>query len=319
VEREDNKEQAMNLKHFTSEEERAQRWPELPFEAWKDTCETLHLWTQVVGKIRLMLSPHINHWWQVPLYITARGLTTSSIPYARGIFEIDFDFIDHTLLILTSAGPKKMLPLSPRSVATFYGEVMAALDELGIEVAITTLPCELQEPVRFDEDEAHASYDPVFVQRFWRVLIETDKILSRYRSQFIGKSSPIHFFWGSFDLALTFFSGQPAPEREGADAITREAYSHQVISCGFWPGNTSFPHAAFYSYTAPVPPGLESVSIRPDSAYYSQQMGEFFLHYDAVRTMADPEQAVLDFFQSTYEAAARLAGWDREALERPEI
>ena len=306
----------MELKHLPKEGEHTYQWPALPFEDWKDTCETLHMWTQIVGKIRLMLSPYSNHWWQVPLYITARGLTTSSIPYERGIFEIDFDFIDHSLLILTSEGQKKTIPLSPRSVATFYREVMNALRELGIEVVITTLPCEVTAPVRFDQDEAHASYDPAFVERFWHVLIEIEKLLKRYRSQFLGKCSPVHFFWGSFDLALTFFSGQPAPEREGADAITREAYSYQVISCGFWPGNTSFPHPAFYSYTAPVPPGLESVSIRPQAAFYSQQMGEFFLRYEDVRIMENPEQAVLEFFQSTYEAGARLAGWDREKLER---
>lgn len=292
------------------------KWPALPFEDWKETCETLHLWMQIVGKVRLMLSPHINHWWHVPLYVTARGLTTSSTPYKGGLFEIQFDFIDHNLLILTSEGPTKTIPLFSRSVATFYREMMTSLHDLGIEVEINTLPNEVKDPIRFEEDEVHASYDPLYVGRFWRLLVETDKVLKRYRSQFLGKSSLIHFFWGSFDLALTFFSGRRAPERVGTDPIMREAYSHEVISCGFWPGDASFPKPAFYSFTAPSPSGLERASIRPEAAFYSQEMGEFFLLYDDIRTTDTPAQMILDFFQSTYEAGANLARWDRATLER---
>lgn len=292
------------------------KWPALPFEDWKETCETLHLWMQIVGKVRLMLSPHINHWWHVPLYVTARGLTTSSTPYKGGLFEIQFDFIDHNLLILTSEGPTKTIPLFSRSVATFYREMMTSLHDLGIEVEINTLPNEVKDPIRFEEDEVHASYDPLYVGRFWHLLVETDKVLKRYRSQFLGKSSLIHFFWGSFDLALTFFSGRRAPERVGTDPIMREAYSHEVISCGFWPGDASFPKPALYSFTAPSPSGLERASIRPETAFYSQEMGEFFLLYDDIRTTDTPAQMILDFFQSTYEAGANLARWDRATLER---
>jgi hypothetical protein len=300
----------------THQGERAENWPALPYEAWSDTCETLHMWTQVVGKVRMELSPFVNHWWHVTLYLTPRGLTTSSIPYQGGAFEVNFDFIEHNLSILTSEGTTKVLPLIPRSVAAFYWEFMASLHALGIEVTINTLPSEVQNPIRCDEDEVHASYDPVYASRFWRILVQTDTILKRYRSPFLGKSSPIHFFWGSFDLALTLFSGRRAPERQGADLITREAYSHEEISCGFWPGNERFPAPAFYSYTYPEPPGLEPASIRPVAAFYSQELGEFLLHYDDVRSASSPEQTVLEFFQSTYEAGATLAHWDRDAIER---
>lgn len=299
--------------------EAIEKWPPLPLEAWKDTCDTLHMWTQIVGKVRLALSPYINHWWQVPLYVTARGLTTSAIPSHMGsdsTFEVDFDFIAHNILICTSDDTIKVLPLIPHSVANFYQEFMTALHTLGIEVQINTLPCEVQNPIRFDQDEVHASYDPIYAQRFWRILRQTEVVLQRYRSSFIGKCSPIHFFWGSFDLALSFFSGRPAPERPGTDRITREAYSHEVISCGFWPGDDRFPTPAFYSYTAPVPPGLETVSIRPPAASYHSQLGEFLLSYDDMRSASSPEQVLLEFYQSTYEAGATLAHWDREALEK---
>ncbi len=303
----------------TSKAETAERWPSLPFEAWKDTCETLHMWTQVVGKVRLALSPPMNHWWQVPLYVTARGLTTSPIP-TRGeqgrIFEVQFDFIDHNLLILTSDGMTKAMPLIPRSVASFYQEFMVSLRSLGIDVTINTLPSEVKNPIPCDQDEVHASYDPVYANRFWRILVQTDMVMKHYRSHFTGKCSPIHFFWGSFDLALTFFSGRRAPARPGADAITQEATSHEEVSCGFWPGDDHFPAPAFYSYTAPAPPGLETASIRPAAAFYSSQMGEFLLRYDDVHSAPSPEQALLDFFQSSYEAGANLAQWDRKALER---
>ena len=291
-------------------------WPALPFEAWRDTCQTLHMWTQIVGKVRMEMSAFVNHWWHVPLYVTPRGLTTSSIPFHGGTFAIDFDFIDHNLFVLTSDGTSKTLPLIPRSVAAFYQEFMACLHTLGIEVTINPLPSEVHNPIRYDEDEVHASYDPVYANLFWRVLVQIDTILKRYRSHFLGKSSPVHFFWGSFDLAVTFFSGRRAPERPGADAITREAYSHEVISCGFWPGNDRFPTPAFYSYTAPAPAGLETASILPAAASYDPQLGEFLLRYDDVRSVSSPEQALLDFCQSTYAAGANLARWDREALER---
>jgi len=306
----------MKPKNVTNRGETVEKWPALPFEAWKETCETLHMWTQIVGKVRLALSPLVNHWWQVPLYVTARGLTTSPIPYKNGIFEVNFDFIDHNLLLLTNDGATKALPLIPRSVAAFYQELMASFDALGIEVKISTLPCEVKDPIRFENDNIHASYDPVFANRFWRILVQILTVMERYRSPFLGKSSPVHFFWGSFDLALTFFSGRRAPERPGADSITREAYSHEVISAGFWPGDASFPQPAFYLYAVPVPPGLEAASIRPAPAFYSTDMGEFLLLYDDVRAADAPEQVLLDFYRSAYEASANVAHWDREALER---
>jgi hypothetical protein len=300
----------------TQQGERAESWPALPFEAWRDTCETLHMWTQIVGKVRMELSPFVNHWWHVTLYVTPRGLTTSSIPYQGSTFAVTFDFIDHNLFILTSDGTTKALPLIPRSVAAFYREFMASLHALGIEVTINTLPSEVHNPIRCDEDEVHASYDPVYANRFWRILVQTDTVLKRYRSPFLGKSSPIQFFWGSFDLALTVFSGRRASERQGADRMAREAYSHEEISCGFWPGDARFPAPAFYSYTYPEPPGLKTASIRPPAAFYSPQLGEFLLPYDDVRVADSPEQALLEFCQSTYEAGATLAQWDRQALER---
>jgi Family of unknown function (DUF5996) len=300
----------------TQQGERAEGWPVLPYEAWRDTCQTLHMWTQIVGKVRMELSPFVNHWWHVTLYITPRGLTTSSIPSQEGTFDVTFDFVEHNLSIRTSQGTTKALPLLPRSVAAFYQEFMACLQALGIEVTINTLPSEVQNPIRCDVDEVHASYDPVYAQRFWRILVQTATVMQRYRSPFLGKSSPVHFFWGSFDLALTFFSGRRAPERPGADRMTREAYSHEVISCGFWPGDDRFPTPAFYSYTSPEPPGLPTTSIHPEEAFYHHEMGLFLLRYDDVRSASSPEQALLSFFQSTYEAGARLAQWDREALER---
>ena len=300
----------------TNQEERAERWPALPFEAWKDTCETLHLWTQIVGKVRMELSPFVNHWWHVTLYVTPRGLTTSAIPYRGRTFEVAFDFIDHMLFILTSEGSSKALPLIPRSVAAFYREFMACLSALGIEVTINTLPSEVQQPIRCDVDEVHASYDPAYAQRFWRILVQVDQVFKEFRSPFLGKCSPVHFFWGSFDLAVTRFSGRRAPERPGADLITREAYSHEVISCGFWPGDETFKTPAFYAYAVPEPPGLSAAALRPSAARYSSDRGLFLLHYDDVRRADVPEQVLLEFLQSTYEAGAQLLQWDREALER---
>ena len=302
-----------------SKTETTEKWPALPLEAWRDTCETLHMWTQVVGKVRMVLSPFENHWWHVPLYVTARGLTTSPIPYQGRTFEVDFDFIDHNLFIQTSDGSSKAMPLISRSVADFYQEFMASLHALDIEVTINTLPSEVVNPIYFDQDFVHATYDPEYANRFWRILMQTDTVLKRYRSKFIGKSSPVHFFWGSFDLALTFFSGRRAPERPGVDRMQSEAASHEEICCGFWPGDDRFPEPAFYSYAYPAPPGVESSSLRPTQAFYDPQLGEFLLRYADVRDAGSPEQALLDFFESTYEASATLAQWDRAALERSEI
>jgi len=294
-------------------------WPELKFSEWQDTYATLHMWTQVVGKIRLERTPLVNHWWNVPLYVTARGLTTSAMPFRERYFEIGFDFIDHQLLIECSDGSTTALALRPQSVADFYAEVMSALRGLGMEIKIWTMPVEIPNPIRFEEDKIHASYDAEYANRFWRVLVKMDEVLKEFRARFIGKVSPVHFFWGSFDMAVTRFSGKPAPERPDADLITREAYSHEVISHGFWPGNKDM-EAAFYSYTTPEPAGLANIvgqgKIRPAEAFYSPEMKEFFLLYDDVRKSAAPEQTLMDFCQSTYEAGANLANWDRAALER---
>ncbi|MGA8309792.1 MAG: DUF5996 family protein [Terriglobales bacterium] len=291
-------------------------WPALPLEAWQDTRDTLHMWTQIVGKVRLALSPLINHWWQVPLYVTARGLSTSAIPYRDGIFEVEFDFLSHNLIIRTREGLSRSIPLEPRSVADFYKEFMAALRSLGIDVKIWRMPVEIPNPIAFDQDVQHASYDPEYASRFWRILVLVDTIFQEFRSGFIGKNSPVHFFWGSFDLAVTRFSGKRAPKREGADSITREAYSHEVISAGFWPGGGDIKDAAFYAYVAPEPAGYAQAAVRPSKAFYHPQMKEFFLLYDDVRLDPSPRSALLDFLQSTYDAGANLAKWDRAELER---
>ncbi len=291
-------------------------WPELPLAAWQDTYATLHMWTQIVGKVRLVLSPRINHWWEVPLYVSARGLTTSAIPYGDGIFEIQFDFIEHRLIIQSSWGASKTMALKPRSVADFYAEFMSALRSLGIEVKIWTMPSEVPNPVRFESDTQHASYDREYVHRFWRILVLCDTIFNEFRAGFMGKDSPVHFFWGSFDLCVTRFSGRRAPERAGADSITREAYSHEVISVGFWPGGGDVKGAAFYVYAAPEPPGFAEQKVKPAAAFYHPQMKEFLLMYDDVRRSASPREALLRFLQSTYEAGANLARWDRTELER---
>ena len=292
-------------------------WPALPLQQWKDTCTTLHMWTQIVGKVRLALTPLLNHWWNVPLYVTTRGLTTSAIPYRDRPFELRFDFLDHQLVLQTSDGPPKLLPLSPMAVADFYQKVMAMLRSSGIEVKIWRMPVEVPDPIPFDEDRVHASYDPEAAHRFWKILLNVHCVFEEFRSRFTGKCSPIHFFWGSFDLAVTRFSGRPAPERPGADRITREAYSHEVSSVGFWPGSGVITDAAFYSYAAPEPSGFRNCPVRPAAARYETQIGEFIVMYDAVRTSASPGTTLLDFCQSTYEAAATLAKWDRPALERP--
>ncbi|MGO8797015.1 MAG: DUF5996 family protein [Candidatus Sulfotelmatobacter sp.] len=290
-------------------------WPELPLTAWQDTYATLHMWTQIVGKVRLALSPHVNHWWEVPLYVNARGLTTSAIPYNGGNFEIQFDFIEHRLIIQSSSGASEIQVLKAQSVADFYSEFMAALKSLDIAVKIWAKPCEVPNPVRFTSDTQHASYDPEYAHRLWRILLSCNNVFQEFRAGFIGKCSPVHFFWGSFDLCVTRFSGRRAPERPGADAVTREAYSHEVISAGFWPG-AGFKGPAFYCYAAPEPEGFSRQVVNPAQAFYHPEMHEFLLMYDDVRTAASPREALLEFLRSTYAAGADLAKWDRKELER---
>ncbi len=293
-------------------------WPLLPLAEWQDTYATLHMWTQIVGKVRLALSPPVNHWWATTLYVTPRGLTTSPIPADTRNFEIAFDFLDHTLWIQSSDGARRAMGLYPRSVADFYRELMALLRALDIEVAINPLPQEVRDPIRCDEDHVHASYDAVYAARWWRIMARSERVLQRFRARFLGKCSPVHFFWGSFDLAVSRFSGRRAPERPGADRVTREAYSHELSSCGFWPGTPggSIREPAYYTYMAPEPSGFGDVAVRPAAAAYNRELGEFTLAYEAVRTAADPDAMLLDFAQSTYEAGAKLANWDRAALER---
>jgi len=295
---------------------RMETWPALPLEEWEDTRATLHMWTQIVGKIRLEQTPLVNHWWNVPLYVSARGLTTTAMPYEERFFEMEFDFIDHQLAIKCSDGASASVALEPKSVARFYQQTMAALRSLDIELTIWKMPVEIPDPIPFDEDEQHASYDRQYVERCWQVLRSSERVLQDFRSRFIGKCSPVHFFWGSFDLAVTRFSGRPAPPRPDADPITREAYSHEVISHGWWPGQGPLGKPAFYSYTAPAPEGLSNAKIRPDKAYYSKDLSEFLFLYDDVRNAPDPDDALMDFCQSTYEAGANLARWDRASLER---
>jgi hypothetical protein len=294
-------------------------WPDLNFASWRDTAATLQLWTQIVGKVRLQLTPWVNHSWQVPLYVTARGLGTSPIPFAEQLLEIEFDFLSQQLLLRTSDGAQRALALEPRSVADFYVRVLGLLHELGVLVSINDLPSELEHPVRFPEDHVHASYDAAAAQRFWRVLVASTRVFSHFRSGFLGKVSPVHFFWGSFDLAVTRFSGRRAPLHPGGvpglpDAVAREAYSHEVSSAGFWPGNDAFPHAAFYSYAYPEPAGFRERPVTR-GAHYEAKLGEFVLPYEVVRASAAPEDALLEFLSMTYAAAADCGRWDRAALE----
>jgi hypothetical protein len=296
------------------------RWPELPLAAWRETYETLHLWTQIVGKIRLARTPWLNHSWHVTLYVTARGLTTSPIQDGSRSFQIDFDFIDHALRISTSDGASRQFALAGKSVATFHAATMATLGELGISIAIDETPNELADPIRFSQDSQHASYDPDAVRRFFQILFNADRVFKQFRTGFLGKASPVHFFWGSFDLAVTRFSGRRAPRHPGGvphlpDAVAWEAYSHEVSSAGFWPGSGAIDYPAFYCYAYPEPPGFRTTKVRPDAAFFSEALGEFILPYDAVRSAAAPDQALLDFLQSSYEAAANAAKWDRDALE----
>ena len=299
---------------------RSRLWPSLPLEAWNDTYVTLHVWTQIVGKIRLVQSPWTNHSWHVTLYVTTRGLSTSPIPYGVRTFQIDFDFIAHRVVLQTSDGRSAELPLQAQSVAAFYRRLMDEMAGLDLRVAIHRRPNEVADPIRFDEDEAHRAYDPEYANRFWCALVQADRIFKAFRARFIGKCSPVHFFWGAPDLAVTRFSGRRAPEHPGGvpnlpDWVAREAYSHEVSSCGFWPGGGAVPYAAFYSYAYPEPPGFRGAPVRPGAAFYSGELREFILPYDAVREAESPDDTLLEFLQTTYEAAADLGKWDRAALE----
>ena len=293
-------------------------WPALPYEAWKDSLDTLHMWVQIVGKVKLALVPFLNEWWQVAFTVTARGLTTSTIPLGRRVFQVDFDFIDHRLDIHVSDGTSRSIPLLPRSVADFYQECMAALDSLGLGVTITTNPVEVENTIPFDQDHVHASYDPVYITRWWGILLQVDRLLQRYRSPFVGKSSPVLFWWGSFDLSETRFSGRPAPKREWPARWMALGADQEQASAGFWPGSGKLPAPAFFAYTYPEPPGCPEATIRPDAGFYHPDLSEFILPYDEVRLSPSPDQLILDFFQSTYEVGATLAGWDRATLERPD-
>jgi hypothetical protein len=299
----------------------SERWPALPLAGWQATYETLHLWTQVVGKVRLALAPMVNHWWQTPLYVSARGLTTSAMPHAGGSVQATFDFLDHVLRIETSENRSRTVALAPRSVASFYGETMAALREVGVDVRIMPRPVELAEVIPFAEDETHAAYDAEAAQRCWRVLVQAERVLQEFRGRFLGKSSPVHFWWGAFDLACTRFSGRTAPPHPGgapnvADAVMREAYSHECMSVGWWPGGGAMGEPAFYAYAYPEPAGCPDARIAPAAGYYHRELREWILPYDAVRTAPDPDALLLEFLESTYATVARLGAWDRAALER---
>jgi hypothetical protein len=296
-------------------------WPDLPYPAWRETAATLQLWTQIVGKVRLTLTPWVNHGWHVPLYVTARGLGTSPIPIGNEIFEVEFDFISHRLVARSSNGQERSLPLEPQTVATFHRAVLDLLKSMGIVVAINEMPNEIAKAIPFSQDRTHAAYDATAAHRFWRALVQVDRVFKLFRSGFLGKVSPVHFFWGSFDLAVTRFSGRPAPLHPGGvpglpDEVTREAYSHEVSSAGFWPGNETFPRAAFYSYAYPEPAGFRDKPV-PPGAYFDTTLGEFILPYDAVAAATDPDALLLDFLSTTYAAAAETGGWDRAALECP--
>jgi hypothetical protein len=306
---------------MTSVTARTDSWPTLPLDAWADTSATLHLWTQIVGKVRLAQSPWVNHSWHVTLYVTSSGLVTSPIPYGARTFEIAFDFIRHRLTVQTSDGATAGFPLEPRSVASFHSALLTQLRGLGLDVAIRRWPNELADPLPFDEDEVHRAYDPEYANRYWRVLVQADRVFKEFRARFIGKVSPVHYFWGAPDLAVTRFSGRTAPEHPGGvphlpDWVARDAYSHEVSSCGFWAGGGPAPYPVFYSYAYPEPPGFAEAKLEPAAAFYSADLKEFLLPYDAVRESASPDNTLLAFLQRTYESAAELGAWDRKALER---
>ncbi|MEO8325466.1 MAG: DUF5996 family protein [Nitrospirota bacterium] len=290
----------------------SETWPSLPLEEWKDTYATLHMWTQIVGKVRLVQSPWTNHSWHVTLYVTARGLTTSPIPYGERTFQIDFDFIDHQLIVQTSEGHSGRIPLQPQSVATFYSRLMAELDKLDLHVDIHRVPNEVSHPIPFHEYETHCAYDGEYANRFWRILVQADRVFEKFRARFIGKWSPVHFFWGAPDLAVTRFSGRPAPKHPGGvpnlpDWVTREAYSEEVSSWGFWPGGGPIPYPALHSYAYPAPPDFSSASVKPNGAFYSNDLHEFLLPDDIVREPPSPDDTLLEFLQTTYKTAANLA------------
>jgi hypothetical protein len=296
-------------------------WPPLPLAAWSDTCETVHRWTQVVGKVRMPHTPLVNHWWNVTLYVTSRGLTTSPIPHGSGTFEIAFDFLGHRLLIETSDGARESMELRPMSVAEFYSEMMARLERVGAKTHIWTMPSEIPDAIAFENDRSHAQYDPAMVERFLGALVQSDRVLKLFRSRFLGKASPVHFFWGSFDLAVTRFSGRAAPPPTGvtpnvASWVMAEAYSHEVSSCGFWPGNGGYGRAAYYVYAYPEPAGYGETRLSTPNAFYDSSLGQFILPYDAVREAPDPDRLLLGFLQETYAAAAERLRWDRASLER---
>ena len=301
--------------NFSSSED----WPSLPWEDWQETCATLHMWSQIIGKIRLKLAPMVNHWWQVPLYVTPRGLSTSPMPFDSRIFQIDFNFLAHSLEIIADWSEPRFIELKGLSVADFYNRTMETLRSLGIEISIWTTPVEVVDRTPFEQDTQHAAYDPEFAERFWRVLIQVDRVFKKFRSRFIGKVSPVHFFWGAFDHAVTRFSGRRAPEHPGVPSVGRyvmvEAYSHEVSSCGFWPG-AGLGEPAFYAYAYPEPEGFKEYPVQPRGAYYHKELGEFILPYDVVRTSPTPDETLLAFLQTTYEAAANLGKWDRASLER---
>ncbi len=302
-------------------ESHAEAWPSLPLENWRETYATLHLWTQIVGKIRLVQQPWVNHSWHVTLYVTATGLTTGAVPYGDRTFQIDFDFLRHQLRVQADDGRSARLGLEPQSVETFYRRLMEEMAALELPVRITRMPNEIPDAIPFDQDETHRAYDPEYAGRFWRILLQVERVLAEFRARFIGKCSPVHFFWGAADLAVTRFSGRSAPPHPGGipnlpDWVTREAYSHEVSSCGFWPGGGAIPYPAFYSYAYPEPKGFSESPVRPPEAFYSRDLGEFILPYDAVRQSPSPDETLLGFLESTYESAARLAAWDRGALER---
>lgn len=295
-----------------------ERWPPLPYDEWKDTYATLHLWSQIVGKIALAQAPALNHSWGIALQVTARGLATRALPHGDRTFQMEFDFIDHALEIRASDGDRRRLPLEPRSVSDFYAQVMQLLEQMTLPVKIWPVAVELPSPIRLDSDTEHRSYDAEYAQRCWRILLQIECALSAARCQFVGKCSPTHFFWGAFDLAVTRFSGRPAPPREGP-AFMRDAYSHEVISHGFWPGSGPVLEPAFYAYAVPEPQGLKEAAVQPPATYYHRELGEFILSYEAVRTAPSPERTIQQFVDSTYERAATLAKWDRRALERTPV
>jgi uncharacterized protein DUF5996 len=299
-------------------------WPDLPLAAWSETCATLHMFMQIVGKVRLTQTPWTNHSWHVTLYVTARGLTTSPIPYGTRTFQIDFDFVDHQLRLATSDGGTGQFALVPQSVSAFYARLMHEMAKLGLHVSIHVKPNEIADAIPFDRDETHRAYDREYVNRFWRILVQSERIFTAFRARFVGKCSPVHFFWGAPDFAVTRFSGRSAPAHPGGvpnmpDWVARDAYSHEVSSCGWWPGGGPIPHAAFYAYAYPEPAGFSLAAIKPDAAFYSADLREFILPYEAVRLCSSPDETVLDFLQTTYEAAADLAKWDRAFLERHNI